>query len=110
MSVLGIDRRALQFQALTFPIKKKSMRSWSHCNVCVFVFLPNDENQCGRITRNIEKTRETRPGLKNRLWPNKQRLFSYIAQWCKSATIQTLYMWSINLPVLVSDSHPLSVN
>ena len=31
------------------------MRGWSHCNVCVFVFLPNEENQCGWITRNIEK-------------------------------------------------------
>ena len=34
---------------------------WSHCNVCVFVYLPN-ENQCECITRNIEKTL---PGLKS---------------------------------------------
>ena len=41
-----------------FPFsQEKSMQSWSHCNVCVLVFLPNDENQCGRITRNIETTR-----------------------------------------------------
>ena len=48
----------LRFRLSLFA--KKSMRSWSRCNVCVFVFLPNDENQCGRITRNIKKTR---PGL-----------------------------------------------
>ena len=30
------------------------------CKVGVFVFLPIEENQCGRITRNIERTR---PGL-----------------------------------------------
>ena len=41
-------------------LTKKSMRSWSHCIVCVFVFLPNEQSQCRRITRNIEKTR---PGL-----------------------------------------------
>ena len=40
--------------------KKKSMRGWSHCNVCVFAFLRKEENQRRRITRNINKTH---PGL-----------------------------------------------
>ena len=51
-----------------FSQKKKSMRSWSHYNVCVFVFLANEQNQCGRIMRNIENTRPVlRRGATNKV-------------------------------------------
>ena len=53
-----------------FHFSQKSMRSWS-MYACVFVFNPNDENQCGRITKNIEKTR---PGLESCKSRRRERL------------------------------------
>ena len=40
----------LTFQALTL---RKKCGAGPNCNVCVFVFLPNDENQCGQISKKM---------------------------------------------------------
>ena len=54
ISVFGINRRACFFKLLLVAKKNQCGAGPIAMYVC-FVFLPNDENQRGRITRNIEK-------------------------------------------------------